>query len=219
LTKTLCLLYDIDLFNKEISMSNLVPMVLEQSTRGERVMDIYSRLLRDRVILLEGEVHDQMANLIVAQLLYLESEDPEKDIYLYINSPGGSVTAGIAILDTMNFIKPDICTIVMGSACSMGSLLASSGTKGKRYILPYARHMIHQVSSGSRGTVIDMKIQLEESLRLNKLLTEIYVKNTGKTFDQLEIDMARDRFMNANESLEYGLVDKILDSRKNFPKI
>lgn len=196
----------------------LVPVVLEQTSRGERSYDIYSRLLRDRVILLEGEIHDQMANLIVAQLLYLESEDPEKDIYIYINSPGGSVTAGFAILDTMNFIKPDICTIVMGNACSMGSLLASSGTKGKRSILPYARHMIHQVSSGSRGTAIDMKIQLEETLRLNKTLTDIYVKNTGKSFEQLEKDMSRDFFMDAAESVDYGLADRILDSRKNLPK-
>lgn len=194
-------------------MSNLVPMVLEQSSRGERVMDIYSRLLKDRVILLEGEVHDQMANLVVAQMLFLESEQPDKDIQLYINSPGGSVTAGLAVLDTMQFIKCDVSTIVMGHACSMGSLLASSGTKGKRFILPRARHMIHQVSSGTHGTAIDMKIALQETLRLNKTLTEIYVDNTGKTYEQLEKDMARDFYMDAQESVEYGLVDKILTSR------
>jgi ATP-dependent Clp protease protease subunit len=169
--------------------------------------------MRDRVILLEGEVHDQMANLIVAQLLFLESEDDKKDISLYINSPGGSVTAGLAVLDTMQFIKCDVSTIVMGHACSMGSLLASSGTKGKRFILPRARHMIHQVSSGTHGTAIDMKIALQETLRLNKTLTEIYVDNTGKTYEQLEKDMARDFYMDAQESVEYGLVDKILTSR------
>lgn len=192
---------------------SLVPIVIEHTSKGERSYDIYSRLLKDRVILLEGEVHDQMANLIVAQLLFLESEDPDKDIYLYINSPGGSVTAGLAILDTMQFIKPDIQTIIMGHACSMGSLLASSGTKGKRFMLPRSRHMIHQVSSGTRGTAIDMKIALEETLRLNKTLTEIYVENTGKTYEQLEKDMSRDCYMDATESVAYGLADKILASR------
>jgi ATP-dependent Clp protease protease subunit len=191
---------------------SLVPIVIEQTSKGERSYDIYSRLLRDRVILLEGEVHDQMANLIVAQLLFLESEG-EKDISMYINSPGGSVTAGLAILDTMKFIKPDVQTIVMGHACSMGSLLASSGTKGKRAILPSARHMIHQVSSGTRGTAIDMKIALTETLRLNKTLTEIYVDNTGKTYEQLEKDMSRDFYMDAHECIEYGLVDEIVTKR------
>lgn len=192
---------------------SLVPIVLETTSKGERSYDIYSRLLRDRVILLEGEVHDHMANLIVAQLLFLESENPDKDISLYINSPGGSVTAGLAILDTMQFIKPDVNTIVMGHACSMGSLLASSGAKGKRFMLPRARHMIHQVSSGTRGTAIDMKIALEETLRLNKTLTEIYVENTGKSYEQLEKDMSRDFYMDANESITYGLADKILTTR------
>lgn len=194
-------------------MSSLVPMVLERHAHGERAMDIYSRLLTDRVILLEGEIHDQMANLIVAQLLYLESDNPDKDISLYINSPGGSVTAGLAILDTMKFIKPDVTTIVMGHACSMGSLLASSGTKGKRLMLPRARHMIHQVSSGTRGTAIDMKIALEETLRLNKTLTEIYVENTGKDYAQLEKDMSRDFYMNAEESVNYGLADRVIHTR------
>lgn len=192
---------------------SLVPMVLENTSRGERSYDIYSRLLRDRIILMEGEVHDQMANLIVAQLLFLESENANADISLYINSPGGSVTAGLAILDTMQFIKPDIQTIIMGHACSMGSLLASSGTKGKRFMLPRSRHMIHQVSSGTRGTAIDMKIALEETLRLNKTLTEIYVGNTGKSYEQLEKDMSRDYYMDANESVAYGLADKVLTSR------
>lgn len=192
---------------------SLVPIVLEQTSRGERSYDIYSRLLRDRVILLEGEIHDQMANLIVAQLLYLESENSETDISIYVNSPGGSVTAGLAILDTMQFIKSDISTIIMGHACSMGSLLASSGTKGKRFMLPRSRHMIHQVSSGTRGTAIDMKIALEETLRLNKTLTEIYVENTGKSYEQLERDMSRDYYMDATESVSYGLADKVLTSR------
>lgn len=191
----------------------LVPIVVESTSKGERSYDIYSRLLRERIILLEGEVHDQMANLIVAQLLFLESEDSEKDIHLWINSPGGSVTAGLAILDTMDFIKPDVSTIAIGSVCSMGSLLASSGTKGKRFILPRARHMIHQVSSGSRGTAIDMKIALEETLRLNKELTEIYVKNTGKPFEELEKDMSRDYYMSAEEAVKYGLADEVLTKR------
>lgn len=191
----------------------LAPIVIEQTSKGERSYDIYSRLLKDRVILLEGEVNDQMANLIVAQLLFLESENPSADITLYVNSPGGVVTAGLAILDTMQFIKCDISTVVAGHACSMGSLLASSGTKGKRFMLPRARHMIHQVSSGTRGTAIDMKIALEETLRLNKTLTEIYVENTGKSFEQLEKDMSRDFYMNAEESVAYGLADAILTKR------
>ena len=194
-------------------MSNLVPMVLEQSSRGERAMDIYSRLLRDRVILLEGEVHDSMANLIVAQLLYLESEDSSTDISLYINSPGGSVTAGMAILDTMDFIKCDVSTIAIGSVCSMGSLLASSGTKGKRFILPRARHMIHSVSGGSRGTVWDAEIQMEEMVRLNNLLTEVYANNTGKTVEELKTAMSRDNYLNAEASVEFGLADKVTSKR------
>lgn len=193
----------------------LVPIVLEQTARGERSYDIYSRLLRDRVILLEGEVHDQMANLIVAQLLFLESEDNTKDIFMYINSPGGSVTAGMAIYDTMQFIRPDVSTIVMGQACSMGSLLAQAGAKGKRMILPHARHMIHQPSGGARGQATDMVIQVKEILALKKSLTEIYVKHNskGKTFDELLKDMERDFFMSAQQALDYGLVDQILEKR------
>lgn len=193
----------------------LVPMVLEQTSRGERSYDIYSRLLRDRVILLEGEVHDQMANLIVAQLLYLESENSEADIYLYINSPGGSVTAGMAIYDTMQFIKPDINTIVMGQACSMGSLLAQAGSKGKRKMLPNARHMIHQPSGGARGQATDMEIQVREILAMKKNLTEIYVyhNSKSKTFEELSKDMERDYFMSAKEALDYGLIDEIVTSR------
>ncbi len=193
----------------------LVPMVLEQTSRGERSYDIYSRLLRDRVILLEGEVHDQMANLIVAQLLFLESENPEKDISLYINSPGGSVTAGMAIYDAMQFIQPDVSTIVMGQACSMGSLLAQSGAKGKRLILPNARHMIHQPSGGARGQATDMEIQVREILEMKKNLTNIYVRHNsvGKTYEELAKDMERDFFMSATQALDYGLVDQVLDKR------
>lgn len=193
----------------------LVPIVLENTGRGERSYDIYSRLLRDRVILLEGEVHDQMANLIVAQLLYLESENPEKDISVYINSPGGSVTAGMAMYDTMQFIKPDICTIVMGQACSMGSLLAQAGSPGKRFMLPNARHMIHQPSGGARGQATDMEIQVKEILAMKKSLTEIYVKHNskGKSFDELSRDMERDYFMSAQQALEYGLVDEVITKR------
>lgn len=194
----------------------LVPMVLEQTARGERSYDIYSRLLRDRVILLEGEVHDSMANLIVAQLLYLESEDSENDISLYINSPGGSVTAGMAIYDAMQFVKPAISTIVMGQACSMGSLLAQAGARGKRMILPKARHMIHQPSGGARGQATDMLIQVNEILEMKKVLTQIYVdhNSVGKTFEELSAAMERDNFMNAEEALAYGLVDKIVTKRE-----
>jgi len=188
-------------------------MVIEKSSQGERAMDILSRLLRDRIIILNDEVNQYTAGLIVAQMLYLESENPDRDILFYVNSPGGSVTDGLAILDTMQFIKCDVSTVVMGSACSMGSLLASSGTPGKRLMLPHARHMIHQVSSGSRGTALDMKIQLEETLRLNKMLTEIYVKNTGKTYEQLEKDMSRDFFMDVQESIAYGLADQMVTKR------
>lgn len=193
----------------------LVPVVLEQTSKGERSYDIYSRLLRDRVILLEGEVHDQMANLIVAQLLYLESEDSHKDISLYINSPGGSVTAGMAIYDTMQFIKPDVSTIVMGQACSMGSLLAQAGAPGKRMILPSARHMIHQPSGGARGQATDMEIQVREILEMKRNLTNIYVKHNsrGKSYEQLVADMERDNFMSANAAVEYGLADRVIDKR------
>jgi len=194
---------------------SLVPIVLEQTSRGERSYDIYSRLLRDRVILLEGEVHDQMANLIVAQLLYLESENPEKDISLYINSPGGSVTAGMAIYDAMQFIQPDVSTIVMGQACSMGSLLAQAGAAGKRMVLPNARHMIHQPSGGARGQATDMEIQVKEILEMKKNLTNIYVKHNskGRNFMQLSHDMERDFFMSAVDAVDYGLADKILEKR------
>lgn len=192
---------------------SLIPMVIEQTSKGERSFDIFSRMLKDRVIFINGEINTQMSDVIVAQFLFLEAENTEKDVSVYINSPGGEVTAGLAILDTMQFIKPDIQTIVIGHACSMGSLLASSGAKGKRFMLPRARHMIHQVSSGTRGTAMDMKIALEETLRLNKTLTEIYVENTGKPYEQLEKDMSRDFYMNATESVTYKLADKVLTSR------
>jgi ATP-dependent Clp protease, protease subunit len=196
-------------------LMSLVPMVLEQSSKGERAMDIYSRLLRDRVILLEGEVHDQMANLIVAQLLFLESEDPDKEIFMYVNSPGGVVTAGLAIYDTMQFIKCPVTTIVMGQACSMGSLLAQAGSPGKRMILPNARHMIHQPSGGARGQATDMEIQVREILEMKRNLTNIYVKHNSreKTFEELSKDMERDNFMSAEQAVEYGLADQVITKR------
>lgn len=193
----------------------LVPMVVESTSKGERAFDIYSRLLKERIVMLNGPVEDHMANLIVAQLLFLESENPDKDISLFINSPGGVVTAGMSIYDTMQFIKPKVSTYVMGQACSMGSLLAQAGAAGKRYMLPNARHMIHQPSGGARGQATDMQIQVEEILKMKKSLTEIYVKHNskGKTFEQLSSDMERDKFMSAEEALEYGLIDKIIENR------
>ena len=193
----------------------LVPMVIESSSKGERAYDIYSRLLKERIIMLNGPVEDQMANIIVAQLLFLESENPDKDISLFINSPGGVVTAGMSIYDTMQFIKPDVSTYVMGQACSMGSLLATAGAKGKRFMLPHARHMIHQPSGGARGQATDMQIQVEEIIKMKKTLTEIYVKHNsqGKTFAQMTADMERDKFMSADEALAYGLIDKIITER------
>jgi len=196
-------------------MPNLVPIVVESTSKGERSYDIYSRLLKERIIMLDTDVEEHSASLIVAQMLFLESENPDKDISLYINSPGGSVTAGMAIYDTMQFIQPDVQTIVMGQACSMGSLLASSGAKGKRMILPNARHMIHQPSGGSRGQATDMLIQVTEILKMKQVLTEIYVKHNsaGKTFEQFTADMERDNFMSAQEALDYGLADKIIYNR------
>jgi ATP-dependent Clp protease protease subunit len=193
----------------------LVPMVVEKTGAGERAFDIYSRLLNERIVFLNGPVDDHSANLIVAQFLHLESQDAEKDIHFYINSPGGVVTAGMSIYDTMQFIKPDICTYVMGQACSMGSLLANAGSAGKRYMLPNARHMIHQPSGGARGQATDMQIQVEEILKMKKSLTEIYVKHNskGKTYDQFISDMERDKFMSAEEALEYGLIDQIVEKR------
>ena len=194
---------------------SLVPMVIETTGRGERAYDIYSRLLKERIVLLEGEVHDQMANLIVAQLLYLEAEDPKRDINLWINSPGGSVTAGMAIYDTMQFLAPDVSTVVMGQACSMGSLLAQAGAKDKRMILPNARHMIHQPSGGARGQATDMEIQVREILAMKKNLTQIYVdhNSAGKSFEDLARDMERDFFMSAEEAVAYGLADRVMTKR------
>jgi len=191
-------------------------MVVEQTSKGERSYDIYSRLLKDRVIMLDTDVNEHSASLIVAQLLFLESEDPEQDILFYINSPGGSVTAGLSIYDAMLYIKPDVSTVVMGQACSMGSLLAQAGAAGKRLILPNARHMIHQVSSGTQGTAIDMKIAMEETLRINNTLIDVYVRHntSGKTREELEKDMSRDFFMTAEQAVEYGLADKVICSRE-----
>jgi len=196
-------------------MPNLVPMVLERTSEGERSYDLYSRLLKDRIVILDTDVNEHSASLLVAQLLYLESEDPEKDILFYINSPGGVVTAGMSIYDTMQFIKPDVSTIVMGQACSMGSLLAASGAPGKRLMLPHARHMIHQPSGGAQGQATDIQIQAEEILKMKKSLTEIYVEHNskGKTFEELSADMERDKFMSAQEALDYGLIDKIISKR------
>ncbi len=187
-----------------------IPYVVEQTGRGERSYDIYSRLLKDRIIMLSGEVNDQVASTIVAQLLFLEAQDPDKDIYFYINSPGGVITSGLSMFDTMNYIKPDIVTICMGQAASMGAFLLSSGTPGKRYALPHARIMIHQPSGGAQGQSTDIQIQAEEIQRLKDTLNEIMAKNCGKKAKQLEKDTERDNFMSAEEAMEYGLIDKVL---------
>ena len=196
-------------------MPSLIPMVVEQTAKGERSYDIYSRLLKDRIVMLDTEVSEHSASLVVAQMLFLEAEDPEQDILFYINSPGGVVTAGMAIYDTMNFIKCDVSTIVMGQACSMGSCLGQAGAAGKRLILPNARHMIHQPSGGARGQATDIQIQAQEILKMKKYLTEIYVKHNsaGKTFEELSNDMERDFFMSAEEAVAYGLADKIITKR------
>lgn len=190
-------------------------MVIEQTAKGERSFDIFSRMLKDRVIFINGEINTTMSDVIVAQLLFLEAEDPNKDVSVYINSPGGEVTAGLAILDTMEFIKPDIHTIVMGQACSMGSLLAQAGAKDKRFMLPNARHMIHQPSGGARGMQSDIEISYKEITYLKKRLTEIYVKHNsaGKTYEDFERDMDRDRFMSATEAVNYGLADQVIEKR------
>lgn len=193
---------------------SLVPYVIEQTSRGERSYDIYSRLLKDRIIFLGEEVNDVSAGLIVAQMLFLEAEDPGKDINFYINSPGGSVTAGMAIYDTMNFIKCDVSTICLGMAASMGAFLLSSGTKGKRLILPNAEVMIHQPSGGARGQATDIKIVADNILKTKKKLNEILAANTGKPLDVIEVDTERDNYMSAQEALEYGLVDSIITSRQ-----
>ena len=196
-------------------MPNLVPIVVEQTSKGERSYDIYSRLLRERIVMLDTDVNNHSASLIVAQMLFLEAEDPERDILFYINSPGGVVTAGMSIYDTMQFIKCDVSTIVMGQACSMGSLLAQAGASGKRLILPNARHMIHQPSGGASGQATDIQIQAQEIMKMKRYLTEIYAKHNtaGKTFEQLSVDMERDFFMSAAEAVAYGLADKVIDKR------
>jgi len=193
----------------------LIPMVIEKTGQGERAFDIYSRLLNERIVFLNGPVDDHSSNLIVAQILHLESQDSERDINFYINSPGGVITSGMAIYDVMQFVKPDIATYVMGQACSMGSFLAQAGTPGKRYMLPNARHMIHQPSGGARGMASDIEISYKEIMAMKHMLTELYVKHNaaGKTYDDFERDMDRDKFMSAEEAFIYGLCDKIVTSR------
>ncbi|UFH59285.1 ATP-dependent Clp endopeptidase proteolytic subunit ClpP [Sulfurovum mangrovi] len=188
-----------------------IPYVVEQTGRGERSYDIYSRLLKDRIIMLSGEVNDQVASTIVAQMLFLEAQDPDKDIYFYINSPGGVITAGMSMFDTMNYIKPDVVTICMGQAASMGAFLLSSGTPGKRYALPHARIMIHQPLGGAQGQSTDIQIQAKEIQRLKDTLNEILAKQTGKTLKKIEKDTDRDFFMSSEEAVEYGLIDKVLE--------
>ena len=199
----------------EPRMSNLVPMVVEQTSIGERSYDIFSRLLKDRIVFLDGEIHDVAADLVVAQLLFLESQDPEKDINLYVNSPGGSVTAGLAIYDTMQYIKPDVQTICMGQAASMGALLLCAGAAGKRFALPSARVLIHQPWGGVRGQAIDIGIQAREIVRLKRMTIEYYAKHTGKSVETVEKDLERDYFMSATESVEYGIVDRVLERTPN----
>ncbi len=192
----------------------LIPIVVEQSSRGERAYDIYSRLLKDRIIFIGEQVHDGMANTIIAQMLFLESEDPDKDINVYINSPGGSVTAGLAIYDTMQYIKPNIATICMGQASSMGALLLAAGTKGKRYSLPHARVMIHQPLGGVQGQATDIDIQAKEIMNIKKAIHEILVQHTGQPVEKIREDTERDFFMSSQEALNYGLVDKVITRRE-----
>ena len=194
-------------------LNQFVPIVIEQTGRGERAYDIYSRLLKDRIIMLGTPIDDHVANLIVAQLLFLEAEEPEKDIYLYINSPGGVVTAGLAIYDTMQYIKPDVVTICMGQAASMGAVLLAAGAKGKRFALPHSRIMIHQPLGGFQGQATDIEIHAKEILRLKKILNEILSKHTGQSLRKIEKDTERDYFMSAEEAMKYGLIDKVLTKR------
>ena len=198
----------------DVLKSALVPMVVEQTSRGERAFDIYSRLLKERVIFLVGQVEDHMANLIVAQMLFLESENPEKDIHLYINSPGGSVTAGLSVYDTMQFIKPDVSTMCIGQASSMGAFLLAAGAKSKRFCLPNARTMIHQPSGGAQGQATDIHIQSQEILKMKRKLNELLAHHTGQSVDKITEDTERDNFMDAEESKVYGLIDEVLDKRK-----
>lgn len=203
----------LDGFGQDIQGLGMVPIVVEQSSRGERSYDIYSRLLRERVIFMVGPVDDHSANLVVAQLLFLESDNPDKDIHLYINSPGGSVTAGMSIYDTMQFVKPDVSTMCIGQACSMGSFLLAAGAKGKRHCLPNSRTMIHQPSGGAQGQASDIHIQAQEILKIRERLNELLAKHTGQTVDTIAEDTERDNFMSAEESVTYGLVDSVITSR------
>ncbi|MGI9228418.1 MAG: ATP-dependent Clp endopeptidase proteolytic subunit ClpP [Gammaproteobacteria bacterium] len=200
--------------DRETKALNLVPMVVEQSSRGERAYDIYSRLLKERVIFLVGAVEDSVANLIVAQLLYLESENPDKDIHFYINSPGGSVSAGLAVYDTMQFIKPDVSTMCVGQAASMGALLLTGGANGKRYSLPHSRVMIHQPLGGFQGQASDVEIHAKEILKARERLNKIFVQHTGQSIENIQTDTERDNFMNAEEAQQYGLIDAVLAERK-----
>jgi ATP-dependent Clp protease protease subunit len=193
--------------------NGLVPMVIEQTARGERSFDIYSRLLKERVIFLVGPVEDYMANLVVAQLLFLEAENPDKDIHLYINSPGGSVTAGMSIYDTMQFIKPDVSTMCIGQACSMGAFLLNAGTKGKRFCLPNSRVMIHQPSGGAQGQASDIHIQAQEILKIRSRLNELMAFHSGQPIEKIELDTERDNFMSAQQAKDYGLIDAVIESR------
>ena len=194
-------------------MSNLIPMVVEQSSKGERAYDIYSRLLKERIIFLTGQINDNVASLVTAQLLFLEAEDPKKEIYLYINSPGGLVTAGLGIYDTMQYIKPDISTLCIGQAASMGSFLLAAGTKGKRFSLPNSRIMVHQPSAGFQGQATDIEIHANEVLSLKKRLNEIYSKHTGKSVDEIKSALERDNFMTADAAKQFGLIDEVVEKR------
>lgn len=195
-------------------MSHLIPIVVEQTSRGERAYDIYSRLLKDRIIFLGGPIDDNVANLVIAQLLFLEAEDPDKDIHLYINSPGGVITAGMAIYDTMQYIRPNVSTICLGQAASMGSFLLASGAKGKRFALPYSRIMIHQPLGGIQGQATDIDIHAREILRMKQILNELISKHTGKPLEKVEVDTERDYFMSADQAREYGIIDEVILARK-----
>jgi len=199
--------------------ANLIPIVIEQTGRGERAYDIYSRLLRDRIIILGSRIGDDLSNLVVAQLLFLESEDPEKDIYMYVNSPGGSVTAGLAIYDTMQYIKPEVSTLCVGQAASMAAWLLAAGTKGKRFVLPHARIMIHQPLGGVQGQATDIDIQAREIIRLREQMNNILVKHTGQSLKKIEKDTDRDLFLTGKQAVEYGLVDEVIVTRPGKPKL
>lgn len=205
--------------NAGTTQMNLVPIVIEQTARGERSFDIFSRLLKERIVFLVGQVEDHMANLIVAQLLFLESENPDKDVYLYINSPGGSVTAGLSIYDTMQFIKPDVSTLCIGQAASMGAFLLAGGAKGKRYALPHSRMMIHQPMGGFQGQATDIDIHAREILKIRETLNELLAKHTGQKKEKIQLDTERDNFMSAAQAMDYGLIDKVLQNRQSLVSV